>query len=136
MYTEKYSKNALFLLFLIFFIAILSINSINATDISENITTDTNTDSEINIDNDVNNATPETSKIKSNDDTYQKSKLNKKSKSRSYLEASNILLTGFLHFSTNSSLSTISGDSSSRHALSFSSVWYFIVSQIASSLKG
>lgn len=44
MYIEKYSKNALFLLFLIFFIAILSINNINATDISENITTDTNTD--------------------------------------------------------------------------------------------
>ncbi len=72
MYTEKYSKNALFLLFLIFFIVILSINSINAADISENITTDTNTDSEINIDNDVNNATPETSKIKSNDDTIRK----------------------------------------------------------------
>ena len=69
MYIEKYSKNAFFLLFLIFFIAILSINSINATDISENITTDTNTDNEINIDNDVNNAEPKISKIESNDDT-------------------------------------------------------------------
>ncbi len=62
MYIEKYSKNALFLLFLIFFIAILSINSINAADISENITTETNTDNEIEIDNEVNNAAPETSK--------------------------------------------------------------------------
>ena len=69
MYIEKYSKNALFLLFLIFFIAILSINSINAVDISENITTDINTHSEIDMDNDVNNAAPETSKIESNDDT-------------------------------------------------------------------
>lgn len=64
MYIEKYSKNALFILFLIFFIAILSINSINASDISENITTDTNTHSKIDIDNDVNNATPETNKLK------------------------------------------------------------------------
>ena len=60
MYVEKYSKNALFLLFLIFFIAILSINRINAADILKNITTDTNTDNKINIDNDVNNAVFET----------------------------------------------------------------------------
>lgn len=69
MYIEKYSKNALFLLFLIFFIAILSINSINASDISENIQSDSNTDNNIVIDNNVNNAALETSKIESNDDT-------------------------------------------------------------------
>ena len=56
MYIEKYSKNALFLLFLIFFIAILSI--------SENITTETNTDNKIDIANEVNNVAPETNKIK------------------------------------------------------------------------
>lgn len=64
MYIEKYSKSALFLLFLIFFIAILSINSINATDISKNITTETNTDNKIDIANEVNNVAPETNKIK------------------------------------------------------------------------